>query len=77
MDIESMKDVKTITEKNIKDMYSDAVENFTVNSIVNNSDRYDVSTEFDFAGFHYTVYLSIDTEGKITKFSQIAKAKIE
>ncbi|MCL4453839.1 hypothetical protein [Ferroplasma sp.] len=77
MDIESMKDVKNITEKNIKDMYSDTIENFTVNSIVNNSDRYDVSTEFDLSGYHYTVYLSIDTEGNITKFSQIAKTKIE
>jgi hypothetical protein len=77
MGIESMKDVKVITEKNVKDMYSDQVENFTVNSIVNNSDRYDVSTEFDLSGFHYTVYLSIDTDGNITKFSQIAKTKIE
>jgi len=77
MGIESMKDVRLIAEKNIKDMYADSVSNFTVNSIVNNSDRYDVSTEFDYTGFHYTVYLSIDTDGNVTKFSQIAKTKIE
>ena len=47
-----------------------------VNGIVNNSDRYDVSTEFDYLGFHYTVYLSIDTDGNVTKFSQVAKEKI-
>ncbi|WP_337860134.1 hypothetical protein [Ferroplasma sp.] len=77
MSIEKIKDVKLIAENNIKDMYDDTITNFTVNSIVNNSDRYDVSTEFDYIGYHYTVYLSIDTDGNITKFSQIAKTKIE
>ncbi|HIH60593.1 MAG TPA: hypothetical protein HA269_00100 [Ferroplasma sp.] len=76
MGVESMKDVKLIAENNIKEMYADSIENFTVNSIVNNSDRYDVSTEFDYLGFHYTVYLSIDTDGNVTKFSQVAKEKI-
>ncbi len=76
MGIESMKDVKLIAEKNIKDMYAEDISNFTVNSIVDNSDRFDVSTEFDDAGFHYTVYLSIDKDGNVTKFSQIAKTKI-
>ena len=42
MSVESMKDVKVITEKNIKDMYGDSIENFTVGSIVHNSDEYDV-----------------------------------
>ncbi|MEM0140083.1 MAG: hypothetical protein QXZ44_05685 [Ferroplasma sp.] len=75
MGIDSLKDVKAITEKNVKDMYDENIENFTVNSIVNNSDRYDVSTEFDYGGYHYTVYLSIDTDGNITKFNQISKTK--
>ncbi|ARD85067.1 MULTISPECIES: hypothetical protein [Ferroplasma] len=77
MGVESMKDVKLIAEKNIKDMYGENISNFTINSIVDNSDRYDVSTEFDYAGFHYTVYLSIDDDGNVTKFNQIAKAKLE
>jgi hypothetical protein len=77
MGIENMKDVKLITENNIKEMYANNIENFTVNSIVNNSDKYDVSTEFDYSGYHYTVYLSIDMDGNVTKFSQIAKTKIE
>jgi hypothetical protein len=77
MGIENLKDVKIIVENNIKDMYADTIENFTVNSIVNNSDRYDVSTEFDYSGYHYTVYLSIDTDGNVTKFNQVAKTKIE
>ncbi len=75
MGIESIKDVKTITEQNVKDMYDPNIENFTISSIVNNSDRYDVSTQFDYAGYHYIVYLSIDTDGNITKFNEVAKTK--
>ena len=36
--------LEKIMENNIKEMYADNIENFTVNSIVNNSDRFDVST---------------------------------
>jgi len=75
MPVESMKDVKLITEKNIKDMYGDNIENFTVSSIVHNSDEYDVSTEFDYNGYSYTVYLSINNDGEIIKFNEISKIK--
>lgn len=75
MSVESIKDVKLITEKNIKDMYADNIENFTVNSIVHNSDEYDVSTEFDYNGYSYTVYLSINNDGEIIKFNEISKIK--
>ncbi len=75
MSVESMRDVKVITERNIKDMYGDNIENFTVGSIVHNSDEYDVSTEFDYNGYNYTVYLSINNDGEVIKFNEISKIK--
>ena len=75
MSVESIKDVRAITEKNIKDMYGDNIENFTVSSIVHNSDEYDVSTEFDYNGYNYTVYLSISNDGEVIKFNEVGKIK--
>ncbi len=76
MDIENLKDVKNVCLKNIKDMYGEKIENFTVNSIVNNGNTWDVSTEFDFEKNHFTVYISLSPEGDIIKFNQVSKTKI-
>ncbi|KJE49834.1 MULTISPECIES: hypothetical protein [Acidiplasma] len=76
MDIQNLKDVKNVCLQNIKDIYGENIQEFTINSIVNNGNTWDVSTEFNFEGYHYTVYISLNSDGEIIKFNQVGKTKI-